>query len=469
MTLLIVDDHPIVLEGMEAVLSRRGYKVLKATTAPQALSLAEHVPDIEMFVIDLSLVEGTDGLSLVEELRAAGIQKPVIVYTMHEELWNISTLLKSDVEGIVLKGDNIRELEDAIEQVAKGRKYRSSSFSKCCEEVSKTKGILSQKDIEVLRRLSKGEGNRGISEAMFMSEKSIEYHRGNILRKMCAKTMAEAVQRAIKLGIICLAALSFFQTEAQERAFTVPQGVDLGLSVMWGDRNLGASSPLESGYFYAFAEVAPKDKYDWTTYRYCSDANLFLQHDLGLDDCCISGTEYDAAYVALGKGWRFPTAAECRELLDNTKREYGEEDGVKYVVLSASDGSSIKLPYAGYMNGGKLVYEGKNVCLWSGSFYVESGEEDGFKYYLNAPYYMVFDKESAADVFEGSSHLGFPVRPVFDPRQAGIHPVPGLDDSRSVEGIYTVDGRSCGVSAEGLPRGLYIIRYTDGTASKVMF
>lgn len=467
MTLLIVDDHPIVLEGMEAVLYRRGYKVLKATTATQALSLAEHVPDIDMFVIDLSLVEGTDGLFLVEELRAAGIQKPVIVYTMHEELWNISTLLKSDVEGIVLKGDNIRELEDAIEQVAKGRKYRSSSFSKCCEEVSKTKGILSQKDIEVLRRLSKGEGNRGISEAMFMSEKSIEYHRGNILRKMCAKTMAEAVQRAIKLGIICLAAVLSFSVMADEPAANAPQAVDLGLSVMWADRNLGAASALESGTFYAFAEVEPKERYDWTTYKYCDEESLFLQHNLGLENCCISGTAYDAATLALGKGWRFPTAEECRELLEKTTGEIGEADGMPYVTLTSANGKSVTLPYSGYMNGTKLSFVGINVCLWTGSFCVESGEEDGFVYYLNGPYYLAFDKNSTAAVLDGSSQLGLAVRPVFDPRQASVGNGQETEGSRIIESVYTVDGRRCGDSVGGLPGGVYIIRYTDGTARKV--
>lgn len=316
MNLLIVDDHPIVLEGMESVFSREGHKVVKATTSASALSLATHIPDIDIFVIDLSLVEGTDGLTLVHDLRRAGIKKPVIVYTMHEELWNISMLLKTDVEGIVLKGDNINELVSAVGQVAKGRKYRSRSFSKCSEEVSKTKGILSEKDIDVLRRLSKGESNKQISEAMYMSEKSIEYHRSNILRKMCARTMTEAVQRSIKLGIICLSALFSVPAVAEDPQVTVPTTVDMGLSVMWADRNLGATEILERGNCYAFAEVAPKEVYDWSTYRYCDNAFLLTQHDLGVD--CICGTEYDAAHVTLGDGWRLPTLEESRELVENT-------------------------------------------------------------------------------------------------------------------------------------------------------
>lgn len=458
MTLLIVDDHPIVLEGMESVLSRKGFRVLKATTAEQALSLATHVPDIDIFVVDLSLVEGTDGLTLVENLRQAGISRPVIVYTMHEELWNIATLLKADVEGIVLKGDNIRELEQAIEQVAKGRRYRSSSFARCSEEVSKTKGILSGKDIDVLRRLSKGESNRAISEAMFVSEKAVEYHRSNILRKMCARTMTEAVQRAIKLGIICLMAAVSFASGAE-----VPAAVDLGLSVMWADRNLGAAAPADGGFFYAFGETEPKERYDWSTYAHCTDQNLFLQHDLGVET--ISGTGYDAAALKLGRGWRMPTAAEARELLEKTAIEILTVDGVRCAVVSGAGEASIVIPLCGYMNGAKYLMEGKQALLWTGSFVVESGEEEGISYRVNGPDYLALTEE-LMDVLTGSSHLGFPIRPVYDPRTASAGKTPAPEEHVETEGVYTIDGRRCGTTTDGLPRGLYIIRYSDGTALK---
>jgi hypothetical protein len=201
-TLLVVDDHPIVLEGIQSVLSRHGYKVVKATTPQQALSLAENLPQIDIFVIDLSLNEGFDGLELIREIREKGIQKPAIVYTMHEELWNISTIMKADVEGIVLKGDNVNELLLAVEEVADGHRYISRSFEKRRSEVLNTKGILSEKDIEVIRRIAAGESTKDISRAMFLSEKAVEYHWGNILRKLCAKTISEATTRAIRLGIV---------------------------------------------------------------------------------------------------------------------------------------------------------------------------------------------------------------------------------------------------------------------------
>ncbi|MDE5665930.1 MAG: response regulator transcription factor [Duncaniella sp.] len=201
-TLLVVDDHPIVLEGIESVLSGQGYKILKASSSSEALTIAGHIDGIDMFVIDLSLSSNTDGLTLAETLRDRGIDKPVIIYTMHEELWNISLLMKADVQGIVFKGETIDELIHAIDIVGDGKTYTSPAFDSRRREAMQTNGILSAKDIEVLRLLSDGKMNREIACAMDISEKTVEYHRGNILRKLCSKTMPEAIRRAINLGIV---------------------------------------------------------------------------------------------------------------------------------------------------------------------------------------------------------------------------------------------------------------------------
>jgi len=121
----------------------------------------------------------------------------------------------------------------------------------------------------------------------------------------------------------------------------VPTTVDMGLSVMWANRNLGATEILERGNCYAFAEVAPKEVYDWSIYRYCDNAFLLTQHDLGVD--CICGTEYDAAHVTLGNGWRLPTLEESRELVENTMQELQEKDGVKYLLLTGKNGGTISI------------------------------------------------------------------------------------------------------------------------------
>lgn len=466
-TLLVVDDHPIVLEGIQSVLSRKGFKVMKASTGTQALAIAGEVDNIDIFVIDLTLVEGADGLTLVERLRTRGITKPIVVYTMHEELWNISAIMKADVQGIVLKGDNIRELVHAIQTVAKGGTYRSGAFDDKRREVMQTNGILSTKDIEVLRRLSNGEGNRDIARAMDISEKSVEYHRSNILRKLCSKTMFEATRRAIALGIIySLLAIIATPSLSALTASEGPEAIDMGASVIWADRNLNATGPLDGGAYYAFGETEEKDVYDWDTYIHC-DGKMWLCHDLGMEN--LSGSVHDAARTILGDGWRMPTSAEFSELLDLCTARKDTVDGVKCTVLTAPNGQTLTFPWRGYKNGSKILYgDNYSVCyLADFEFLVEDlSSMDIPECKIISPNYIAFTKDGII-VLEGSAPLGMNIRPVRDRENSSVTTLVISPEKEAVTvGIYSPDGRMVGTSTEGLPRGIYIIVRSDGSREK---
>ncbi|MBD5263153.1 MAG: response regulator transcription factor [Bacteroides sp.] len=200
--LLVVDDHPVVLEGLESVLSGQGYDVLKAGSEKEALAEAEANDDIEILVVDLTLKKGADGLDLIKKIRVSKPRVPAVVYTMHEEMWNISTLMDSEVEGIVLKGEKIDELLEAVRLVGKGAIYRSPEFRERFDSVRKARGILSQTDMDVLRLISEGLPTGKISKKVNLTEKAVEYHRSNIIKKLGAKNMTEAIRNAVKLGII---------------------------------------------------------------------------------------------------------------------------------------------------------------------------------------------------------------------------------------------------------------------------
>lgn len=464
-TLLVVDDHPIVLEGIQSVLSKNGFKVLKASTASQALALAGQVAGIDMYVVDLSLVEGTDGLDLVEKLRERGLYKPTVIYTMHEELWNISILMKADVEGIVLKGDNINELLYGIKSVADGERYMSAAFDEKRREALNTNGILSSKDIEILRRLSSGEGNKEIAADMQISEKTVEYHRSNILRKLCAKTMLEATKRAIALGIIyvsvILAAIIIPQSAIAQ---TQPEAVDLGLSVYWADRNLGAESMTDCGGYFAFGELVEKEVYGWENYSHCN-GEIGTCHDLGTGT--ISATAYDAAAVILGNGWRLPTAAECEELIQacgRTMEVFGE---MKAAVFTAPNGNRIILPFGGSKSGSKTVGLNKNGVYTTSNCEYEYYSEAGEEWSELGPYSLLMNGD-VSFVDYGSPHLGISIRPVRDKDSSAVtSPVIGSD--KTIRQIYSLDGRALGADTGRLSvPGVYIILRADGSREKIL-
>ena len=200
-TLLVVDDHEVVADGIASALGD-AYIVLKAVDMVQALEVDAIHPEIGGYVVDLSIGAPTDGLALIGELRERGRRKPVTVFTMHAEPWNVALLRKTDVEGIVLKGDGVAEFREAVDTVMGGGRYRSPEFDACCRELDRADDVLTPVDVEVLRLISEGLTSREIASRVCLSEKGVEYHRGNVVRKLSAATMGEAVSRAVRLGII---------------------------------------------------------------------------------------------------------------------------------------------------------------------------------------------------------------------------------------------------------------------------
>lgn len=203
-TILLIDDHPIVLTGLKNLLtSKFHYDILTADTTDKAMETALSHPEIDLLVCDLSLDKSSDGLELIERLRSRGFNRPTVVYTMHEEMWNIVNIEKTKVEGVVLKGDDVGELLKAVETVLADGKYVSPSFERQrMTALQGTAGLLSTTDISVLERIANGENNQEISEALHLSIKSIEYHRSNIIKKLSVRNINEAIAKAFTLDIL---------------------------------------------------------------------------------------------------------------------------------------------------------------------------------------------------------------------------------------------------------------------------
>lgn len=138
--------------------------------------------------------------------------------------------------------------------------------------------------------------------------------------------------------------------------------VDLGLSVLWSSRNLGASSVEQDGDFYAWGETEPKTEYTEGTYLYSSNNNYsFIGED-------ISGTQYDAASVKMKNGWRMPTKSELEELFTKCKWEKVYHKSVTGFVVTGPNNNSIFIPCSGHMDG---TFHYGNTYYWSSTFHDE--------------------------------------------------------------------------------------------------
>lgn len=137
--------------------------------------------------------------------------------------------------------------------------------------------------------------------------------------------------------------------------------VDLGLSVCWADRNVGASSPEDYGDYFAWGETEPKKEYTKDNYEFY-DKNKDNFIDIGTD---ISGTEHDAAHIKCGENMRMPTLNETKELIDKCAWLWKEVRGVSGYKVVGSNGNSIFLPTAGYRSRKDCYHNGSAGLYWS--------------------------------------------------------------------------------------------------------
>jgi uncharacterized protein (TIGR02145 family) len=163
--------------------------------------------------------------------------------------------------------------------------------------------------------------------------------------------------------------------------------VDLGLpsGLLWAKCNLGADTPEKYGNYYAWGEVATKEQYNWSTYRYCTVfgadslqtlTKYNLNSDYGtVDDLTTLQAVDDAATVALGNGARIPTKGEWEELINNTTNEWTTVNRVHGLMLTASNGNNLFLPAAGSFNDMELIVPEIYGFYWSASLYTDYSDD----------------------------------------------------------------------------------------------
>lgn len=176
--------------------------------------------------------------------------------------------------------------------------------------------------------------------------------------------------------------------------------VDLGLSVLWAKRNVGAKSEEESGGYYSWAETSEKSEYWRETYSYCNNyANKYIfVYTNSLAE--ISGTKYDVAMALMGDEWRMPTRDEALELIYSCTWEKNVVNGVEGTTATGPSGKSIFFPYAGHKKQNKGVQ--KASLLWTADSPAKSDED---AYRINISGTPSLDLEWKA--------WGLPVRAVY--------------------------------------------------------
>ncbi|HHB82454.1 MAG TPA: response regulator transcription factor [Devosia sp.] len=202
---LLVDDHPLVLEGIRAIIETYAHidVVGAASSVNQAMEISNKTgPDVILMDINMG---GTNGLDAIELFKERSPSIRIIMLSMHDDREYISTSVMCGASGYVLKDVSTDEIISAIQTVAAGGTYFSSGVSDAL--MSKEKSLeqaspLTTREQSVLVLVAEGKSSKDVGELLDISTRTVETHRKNIKKKLSISTTAGLTRYAIENGLI---------------------------------------------------------------------------------------------------------------------------------------------------------------------------------------------------------------------------------------------------------------------------
>lgn len=213
-SIIIIDDHPLFREGLKTIISRDDrFKVVgEAGSGHEGLEMTKRLkPDL--VVVDISLPDQS-GIQLTRDLRRHFSETKILIVSMHSKIDYIAEAFQAGATGYVVKESASERLLQGLKSVSKGDYYLDSSVShavvenlmksplKAAKITDADYATLTPREQEVMRFLAEGLSSKAVAEKLFISPKTVENHRANIMNKLGLHSTIELVRYAAKLGLI---------------------------------------------------------------------------------------------------------------------------------------------------------------------------------------------------------------------------------------------------------------------------
>jgi DNA-binding NarL/FixJ family response regulator len=203
---LLVDDHPIVRQGLALLIDREAdLSVCGEAEGSHSAFLAISTLRPDIVVLDISL-SGPDGLDVLKEIRTKTTNLPVLILTMHDESIYAERAMRAGANGYIMKQEATEKVLVAIRRILQGEVYLSDrltnsmlrQYARGTTPQSSPLLNLSDRELEVFRLIGKGHGTRQIADDLHVSVKTIESYQAHIKEKLALRNSRELVQHAIE-------------------------------------------------------------------------------------------------------------------------------------------------------------------------------------------------------------------------------------------------------------------------------
>lgn len=201
---LLVDDHPMVQDGLSACLSYYDdIEVVGACNDGTEVLQQAQLCQPDVVLMDISM-PGLNGLDAAEVLKESLSQTKVLIFSMHESAEFVKNAVQAGASGYILKDTTSEEVYQAIKTVAKGKSYFSSSIAQVLiqQPQKPDNQRLTTREQVILSYIAKGKSSKEVAQVLDISFRTVEAHRRNIKSKLNIDSLAELVRYAVNHGLV---------------------------------------------------------------------------------------------------------------------------------------------------------------------------------------------------------------------------------------------------------------------------